>query len=92
MCFVFSEVKMAAAASATFTIGTTQTGRSLPQSSPFGLKFNSQVNFNTFPDVTLNHLSPAKKLVPLCVQLLHQKLKRKTETSPAICSLRHPTK
>lgn len=44
----FPEVKMAAAASATFTIGTTQTGRSLPQSSPFGLKFNSQVNFNTF--------------------------------------------
>ncbi|XP_058761808.1 malate dehydrogenase, chloroplastic [Vicia villosa] len=38
----------AAASAATFSIGTAQTGRSLPQSNPFGLKLNSHVNFRSF--------------------------------------------
>lgn len=36
------------ASTPTLSIGTAQTGRSFPQSNPFGLKLNSHVNFKIF--------------------------------------------
>lgn len=50
--FFVSQIEMATAPAATFTIGTTGSvgprGSSLPQSKPFGLRFNSQNHFKSF--------------------------------------------